>query len=320
MPADGSLNKGHHHGISRISVNRTLESIYILVDMHSHKTITIMTSPTAATKPLPGCTSPTSKGPVQYRIEERSRTVYVTSDLSPSQWEHSLDQIFSLAEEAETTQAPTHLTQTLSVDAQVLTSEDSTATGVADARAQSPRNINYRSRRSEFVPTATLGTYTDSPRRSSPRTMVRPRILFYHKHDPHYGFTNFSEHPVVYKGKRYPTSEHLFQSFKFQDHRPNLAEHIRTCSERPSVAFSEARRFQPEVRQDWKQVNVQKMDEALWHKFTQHSDLKSELLATGDAELVEDSDKDAFWGVGPDGRGRNELGKALERLRAKLEA
>lgn len=214
MPADGSPNKGHHHGISRISVNRTLESIYILVDMHSHKTITIMTSPTAATKPLPGCTSPTSKGPVQYRIEERSRTVYVTSDLSPSQWEHSLDQIFSLAEEAETTQAPTHLTQTLSVDAQVLTSEDSTATGVADARAQSPRNINYRSRRSEFVPTATLGTYTDSPRRSSPRTIVRPRILFYHKHDPHYGFTNFSEHPVVYKGKRYPTSEHLFQSFK----------------------------------------------------------------------------------------------------------
>jgi predicted NAD-dependent protein-ADP-ribosyltransferase YbiA (DUF1768 family) len=29
------------------------------------------------------------------------------------------------------------------------------------------------------------------------------------------------------------------------------------------------------------------MDETLWHKFTQHSDLKAELLATGDAELVE---------------------------------
>lgn len=29
------------------------------------------------------------------------------------------------------------------------------------------------------------------------------------------------------------------------------------------------------------------MDETLWHKFTQHSDLKEELLATGDAELVE---------------------------------
>lgn len=42
----------------------------------------------------------------------------------------------------------------------------------------------------------------------------RQKILFYHSHDPHYGFTNFSDHPVVYNGKRYPTSEHLFQSFK----------------------------------------------------------------------------------------------------------
>ena len=29
------------------------------------------------------------------------------------------------------------------------------------------------------------------------------------------------------------------------------------------------------------------MDETLWHKFTQHRDLREELLATGDAELVE---------------------------------
>lgn len=35
---------------------------------------------------------------------------------------------------------------------------------------------------------------------------------------------------------------------------------------------------------------------------------------------VQDSDKDAFWGVGPDGQGRNELGKCLERLRARLRA
>jgi len=65
-------------------------------------------------------------------------------------------------------------------------------------------------------------------------------------------------------------------------------------------------------------VNVQKMDETLWYKFTQHSDLKRMLLSTGDAELVEDSDKDSFWGVGPNKRGRNELGKALGRLRTKL--
>jgi len=76
------------------------------------------------------------------------------------------------------------------------------------------------------------------------------------------------------------------------------------------------------------------MDETLGYKFTQHADLKAELLSTGDAELIEvcgptkriclvlmvsqDSDKDAFWGVGSDRRGRNELGKALERLRTRL--
>lgn len=144
------------------------------------------------------------------------------------------------------------------------------------------------------------------------------RILFYHAHDPYYGFTNFSPDPVDYRGKRYPTSEHLFQSLKFLDHRPELAEHIRTCSPRPRVVFDETHRFNPEVRSDWLRVRIDMMDLVLWHKFTQNENLKQELLSTGDAELVEDSDKDAFWGIGPDGKGENQLGKALQRLRAKL--
>ncbi|TFK36682.1 hypothetical protein BDQ12DRAFT_237196 [Crucibulum laeve] len=302
--------------------------------MQSRKTVTILTSPPAGTASLPSfgsCTSPTTKQPVQYRIEERKRTVYVTSDVSPSQWDpHSLNTIFSLAEAPENDhvdsggQPPVRRTRSL-VETQVLVMEDNSNNNPQVMSDTSPRMSTYRSsQRPNSKDTSSLRAYNpnnpfDTPSRGSPRNSpIRPRILFYHKHDPHYGFTNFSAHPVIYKGRKYPTSEHLFQSFKFQEHRPNLAEHIRTCSERPSVAFSEARRFQPEVRRDWKQVNIQKMDETLWHKFTQHVDLKAELLATGDAELVEDSDKDAFWGVGADGRGRNELGKALERLRAKL--
>ena len=49
----------------------------------------------------------------------------------------------------------------------------------------------------------------------SSQAPARPRaILFYHKHEPHYGFTNFSNHAVKYDGRIYPTSEHLFQSLK----------------------------------------------------------------------------------------------------------
>ena len=41
-----------------------------------------------------------------------------------------------------------------------------------------------------------------------------PKSLFYNKGEPHYWFTDFSSHSVVYEEKRYPTSEHLSRSFK----------------------------------------------------------------------------------------------------------
>jgi len=264
---------------------------------------------------------------MHYRIEQR-RSVYVTTDILPSQWDTAqLNHILDLGE-IPAGDDPSHrdirirLTRSMP-DRPVLfypENEPKPALDIAEARRSRRASVYQRPRDSKADIVALKAAHASpmSPRRGSPRTPTRARILFYHKTDPHYGFTNFSAHPVIYDNKRYPTSEHLFQSFKFQPHRPNLAEHIRTCSERPSVAFSEARRFQPEVRSDWKDVNIQMMDLALWHKFTQHDSLKKELLATDDAELVEDSDKDSFWGVGADRRGRNELGKALERLRTKL--
>ncbi|KAF9245398.1 hypothetical protein BU15DRAFT_41154, partial [Melanogaster broomeanus] len=143
-------------------------------------------------------------------------------------------------------------------------------------------------------------------------------ILFYEKGQPYYEFTNFSPHDVMYKGKRYPTSEHLFQASKFLDAHPQIAERIRTCGKQPMQAFDEAHKHQSAVRSDWAQVHVEKMETALKLKFTQHSSLKKLLLGTGNAELVEDSPRDWFWGIGADGSGSNELGKALMRLRHEL--
>ncbi|KAJ6544997.1 hypothetical protein DFH09DRAFT_927861 [Mycena vulgaris] len=265
-------------------------------------------------------TSPTAISPMHYRIEQR-RSVYVTTDILPSQWDTAqLNHILDLGEipagdNSSHQDIRIRLTRSMP-DRPVIFYPEIEAKPAVDVVEAPRRSSTYHRQRDSRADIAMKSPI--SSRRGSPRTPTRTRILFYHKTDPHYGFTNFSAHPVVYDHKRYPTSEHLFQSFKFQPHRPKLAEHIRTCSERPSVAFSEARRFQPEVRSDWKDVNIQMMDLALWHKFTQHESLKKELLGTDDAELVEDSDKDSFWGVGADRRGRNELGKALERLRTKL--
>ncbi|KAF9790507.1 hypothetical protein BJ322DRAFT_998827 [Thelephora terrestris] len=176
-------------------------------------------------------------------------------------------------------------------------------------------------RRSDTYPPWSSGAtagFPNFPNHIAQHWLASNKIYFYHKHEPFYGFTNFSPHSVVYKGKKYPTSEHLFQSFKFT-HKPKLAEHIRTCSSRPSVAFSEARRFAPEVREDWVLMRLSaQMETTIYNKFMQHKDIRRQLLATGDAELIENSDKDSYWGCGADGKGQNELGKALERLRTRL--
>jgi N-glycosidase YbiA len=42
------------------------------------------------------------------------------------------------------------------------------------------------------------------------------------------------------------------------------------------------------------------------------------LLATGDADLIEHTENDDFWGDGGDGKGRNELGRILMAVREVL--
>jgi len=60
------------------------------------------------------------------------------------------------------------------------------------------------------------------------------------------------------------------------------------------------------------------MRDALCAKFTQHDDLRRLLLSTGDAKLVEHTERDDFWGNGGDGSGANMLGRLLMELRDEL--
>ncbi|KAG6872693.1 hypothetical protein C0995_007575 [Termitomyces sp. Mi166 len=143
-------------------------------------------------------------------------------------------------------------------------------------------------------------------------------ILFYNKNEPYYEFTNFSDHPINYNGHYYKTSEHLFQSLKFLDTKPHIAMQIRRVNT-AREAFNIAQANKQYQRPDWLQVNIAMMDLTLLHKFRQHRNLKDMLLATGDAELIENSPLDSFWGNGADKLGRNELGKALMRLRGKFQ-
>jgi ribA/ribD-fused uncharacterized protein len=73
-----------------------------------------------------------------------------------------------------------------------------------------------------------------------------------------------------------------------------------------------------EPRADWHDVKLEIMRRADRAKYEQNPELAAMLLATGDAELIEDSPSEPFWGIGPDGNGSNWAGRVLMEIRESL--
>jgi ribA/ribD-fused uncharacterized protein len=78
--------------------------------------------------------------------------------------------------------------------------------------------------------------------------------------------------------------------------------------------------FSWDIRPDWATAKVPRMRMVLKHKFDRCAQwtLAEKLLNTGDAELIEESKTDAFWGIGKKGTGKNMLGVLLMERRAEL--
>jgi N-glycosidase YbiA len=140
-------------------------------------------------------------------------------------------------------------------------------------------------------------------------------IHFYAVSDEYGCFSNFSPHPVRLQGKVWPTTEHYFQGQKFTGTEHEEAVR-RTKS--PMIAARLGRDRKKPLRRDWESVKEQVMLEAVRAKFTQHADLKQILLETGDAQLVEHTENDSYWGDGGDGSGKNRLGQILMKVRDEL--
>ncbi len=83
----------------------------------------------------------------------------------------------------------------------------------------------------------------------------------------------------------------------------------------PNSAAEKGRDSSRKIRKDWNDVRDEIMYETLRYKFDQNKQLKQWLLGTADAELIEHTDKDAYWADGGDGSGLNKLGLQLMKLR-----
>jgi ribA/ribD-fused uncharacterized protein len=144
-------------------------------------------------------------------------------------------------------------------------------------------------------------------------------IEFYDKQADYYEFTNFYQgKPIEIDGVSWKTAEHYFQAQKFVGKAFGLQEVVR---EKASArgAFKFARANNAHKRADWEEAKVGIAQKVLEAKFRQDKHLRSLLCGTGNAQLVEASPNDDYWGYGPDGAGQNMLGELLMELRTELQ-
>jgi N-glycosidase YbiA len=143
------------------------------------------------------------------------------------------------------------------------------------------------------------------------------QILFYRVTEPYGSFSNFSSHPVELNGRVWSTSEHYFQAQKFAGTEHEEAVRL---AKSPMVAARMGRSRERPLRTDWETVKDDVMREVLRAKFAQHPELRSLLLSTGKAEIIEHTKNDRYWGNGGDGSGKNRLGQLLMELRTAIRA
>ena len=142
------------------------------------------------------------------------------------------------------------------------------------------------------------------------------KILFYSSNADYFEFSNFAKYPITINNITYPTSEHYFQSKKFEGTK--YEEAIRLVSS-PSECAKLGRNKSFPLRKDWEKVKEDVMMTALRAKFTQHQKLKELLLSTQNKTIIEHTKKDSYWADGGDGTGKNRLGVLLMALREELK-
>lgn len=158
------------------------------------------------------------------------------------------------------------------------------------------------------------------------------RILYFARDRAAFGFlSHFHPSPIALDGEAWPTVEHYYQTQKSFD--PDYRAAIRATwgpgrAKRAAATRGSGWRAQQSwflrtgasPRPDWDEVKLEVMRKADWAKYDQNPELAAALLATGEAELIEDSRAEPFWGVGRDGLGLNWAGRVLMEVRGVIAA
>lgn len=162
--------------------------------------------------------------------------------------------------------------------------------------------------------------------------MSEPEIIYFYeilenmKSKPEHSFlNNFYESPFVSEsGLKFMSVEHYYQAHKFGDFSKQgfkeIFEEIRTAEDADKCKKASRKHTKQLGDSAWDKENWDLklkeyyMKRGLVFKFSQNLELLKNLLITGNAILIEESKKDAYWGGLIEGS-LNRLGALLMELR-----
>lgn len=145
-------------------------------------------------------------------------------------------------------------------------------------------------------------------------------IRFYRANEKPYGvFSNLFRRPITFEETEFPTAEHAYQAGKAR--KEAVREWILSAPTPSLVAMAAHGLYTWDIVPNWSKMKFDRMREVLRAKYTQHEDLRTLLLSTGEARLVEscrtDNPVNRTWGE-VNGKGLNMLGVLLMEIRTEL--
>lgn len=147
-------------------------------------------------------------------------------------------------------------------------------------------------------------------------------IRFYRANEKPFGvFSNLYKREILFEDEVFPTAEHAYQAGKAR--KPAVREWLMAAPSPSLLAMAAHGLYVWDINSDWSKIKFTRMKNILIAKFTQHDDLRTLLLSTGSARLVEaatvDNAVNRLWGE-VNGVGQNKLGQLLMEVRADLAA
>lgn len=126
----------------------------------------------------------------------------------------------------------------------------------------------------------------------------------------------YSNHGFYLDGIYYKTSEHYYQSRKFED--KEIKSKI-INAKTPKEASTIGRDRNNKLINHWHLIKCDVMYEAVIYKFIANNKIRELLINTGHEEIIEETVKEDFWGCGINKKGKNNYGKILCLVREKLK-